>query len=74
MQGVFKRNAKWSITQNYMAGPEQPKDNDDWRHLRDTTISYNVSPVLFTKPAGPLVKGQSTLTFGILYAFSSKAE
>ncbi|MFI5118501.1 MAG: porin [Terriglobales bacterium] len=34
-------NAKFSITENYMGGPEQNNDNKDWRHLLDTVITYN---------------------------------
>ena len=30
---------KWSIAQNYMAGPEQAS-NSDWRQLSDTVITY----------------------------------
>ncbi|MBI4456717.1 MAG: porin [Acidobacteria bacterium] len=45
-QIVLKPNAKWSIIHNYMLGPEQAKDNDDWRHLWDTTVTYSVSPKL----------------------------
>jgi hypothetical protein len=37
---------KLSITQNYMGGPEQLKDNGDWRHLYDTEIAYTVTPKL----------------------------
>ncbi|HEY3130322.1 MAG TPA: porin, partial [Acidobacteriota bacterium] len=44
LQAVLKPNAKWSITQNYMFGPEQAKDNDDFRHLWDTTVTYTVTP------------------------------
>ncbi|HEV8130133.1 MAG TPA: porin [Acidobacteriota bacterium] len=46
LQAVIKPNAKWSITQNYMFGPEQLKDNDDWRHLWDTTVTYTLNPQL----------------------------
>ncbi len=35
-----------SIVQNYMAGPEQTSDNNDWRHLFDTTVTYNITPKL----------------------------
>jgi len=34
-------NAKFSIIENYMGGPEQTDDNKDWRHLLDTVITYN---------------------------------
>ena len=39
-------NAKFSITENYMGGPEQSNDNKDWRHLLDTVITYNPTPKL----------------------------
>ena len=34
-------NAKFSLTQNYLVGPEQANDNSDFRHLFDTVVSYN---------------------------------
>jgi hypothetical protein len=34
-------NAKFSLIENYMGGPEQNNDNRDWRHLLDTVITYN---------------------------------
>lgn len=34
-------NAKFSIIQTYLGGPEQSNDNKDWRHLLDTVIAYN---------------------------------
>jgi hypothetical protein len=46
IQAVIKPNAKWTITQNYMAGPEQPNNDHDWRHLFDTTVAYNVTPAV----------------------------
>jgi Putative beta-barrel porin-2, OmpL-like. bbp2 len=36
-------NAKWSITQNYLAGPEANNNNSNWRHLVDTVVSYNAT-------------------------------
>jgi hypothetical protein len=33
-------NAKWSVTQNYLGGPEQTNDNADFRHLFDTVVAY----------------------------------
>jgi Putative beta-barrel porin-2, OmpL-like. bbp2 len=33
-------NAKWSLTENYLVGPEQPNDNSDIRQLNDTVVSY----------------------------------
>jgi hypothetical protein len=32
--------AKWSLTENYLGGPEQPSDNTDFRNLTDTVITY----------------------------------
>jgi hypothetical protein len=46
IQAVIKPNAKWTITQNYMAGPEQLNNDHDWRHLWDTTVAYTVSPAV----------------------------
>jgi len=46
IQAVIKPNAKWTITQNYMGGPEQPNNDHDWRHLWDTTVAYNVTPAV----------------------------
>jgi hypothetical protein len=36
-------NKKWSITQNYMAGPEGNNNNNDWRQLVDTVVSVNAT-------------------------------
>ncbi len=33
-------NSKFSFTENYLVGPEQPNDNSDIRNLSDTVISY----------------------------------
>ena len=33
-----------SIILNYMGGPEQTNNNDDWRHLFDATVTYTASP------------------------------
>jgi hypothetical protein len=46
LQAVIKPNAKWTITQNYMAGPEQLNNDHDWRHLWDTTVAYTISPAV----------------------------
>ena len=32
-----------TIFQNYMGGPEQEGNSDDWRHLYDATITYAVT-------------------------------
>jgi hypothetical protein len=34
-------NKKVSFIQNYMAGPEQPNNNDNWRQLWDTVVTYS---------------------------------
>jgi hypothetical protein len=45
-QVVLAPTSKLTITQNYMAGPEQADDTDDWRHLSDTSIVFHVAPSL----------------------------
>lgn len=42
-QAVIKPTGALSIVQNYMGGPEQTDNPDDWRHLSDTTITYTVN-------------------------------
>lgn len=39
-------NKKWSVTQNYLAGPEIPNDNSDWRQLSDTVVAYTATSKL----------------------------
>jgi len=39
-------NAKFSLTQNYLVGPEQFNNSSDFRHLFDTVVSYNATPKL----------------------------
>jgi len=39
-QITYKPTAKLSLVQNYMAGPEQADNNDDWRQLTDTIATY----------------------------------
>jgi len=34
-------NAKFSLIQNYLVGPEQFNDNSNFRHLSDTVVSYS---------------------------------
>ena len=34
-------NAKFSLTENYLVGPEQSNDNSDFRHLTDTVATYS---------------------------------
>jgi Putative beta-barrel porin-2, OmpL-like. bbp2 len=43
-QIVFKPTAALSLVQNYMAGPEQPDNAHDWRHLADTVVTFTVNP------------------------------
>jgi hypothetical protein len=43
VQAVIKPIASLSIVQNYMGGPEQTDNTDDWRHLADTTVTYTVN-------------------------------
>lgn len=45
-QITYKPSGKLSIVQNYMAGPEQAADNDDWRQLSDTTVTYSATSAL----------------------------
>jgi Putative beta-barrel porin-2, OmpL-like. bbp2 len=33
-------NAKFSLIQNYLVGPEQTNDNGNFRHLSDTVVTY----------------------------------
>jgi len=33
-------NAKWSLTENYLTGPEHPNDNSNFRNLSDTVVVY----------------------------------
>ena len=43
VQAVIKPIPSVSIVQNYMGGPEQANDTDDWRHLADTTVTYTAN-------------------------------
>ena len=43
VQAVIKPIPSVSIVQNYMGGPEQPDNGEDWRHLADTTIMYTAN-------------------------------
>ena len=42
-QALVKPIAPLMITLNYMAGPEQADNTDDWRHLVDATAVYTVN-------------------------------
>jgi hypothetical protein len=43
VQAVIKPTPSLTISQNYMFGPEQAGNNDDWRHLWDGTVTYAVN-------------------------------
>ena len=43
LQAILKPTGSMSIVQNYMGGPEQTDNPDDWRHLSDTTLTYTVN-------------------------------
>lgn len=45
-QLILKPTASVTLTQNYMGGPEQADNDDDWRHLSDTTIMYTATDAL----------------------------
>jgi len=44
LQAILRPAAAVSIVQNYMVGPEQTDNTDDWRHLVDTTVTYTITP------------------------------
>lgn len=44
LQALIKPTASVTIVQNYMGGPEQSGNNDDWRHLADTTVTITATP------------------------------
>lgn len=46
VQAIIKPAGSLSIVQNYMGGPEQTNNSDDWRHLSDTTLTYTVNDKL----------------------------
>jgi hypothetical protein len=39
-------NAKFSLIENYLVGPEQNDVNGNFRHLSDTVLTYNATPKL----------------------------
>ena len=41
---TFKPTGSLSVVENYIGGAEQPNNNDDWRNLSDTVVSYTVNP------------------------------
>lgn len=46
VQAIIKPTGVLSIVQNYMGGPEQANNSDDWRHLSDTTLTYTANDKL----------------------------
>jgi hypothetical protein len=46
VQAIIKPTANLTLTQSYMAGPEQPGNDHDWRHVSDTIVTYTVNPKL----------------------------
>ena len=45
LQGIFKPVAPLTAVVNYMGGPEQTDNSDDWRHLFDITLTYAIDDV-----------------------------
>jgi hypothetical protein len=49
IQAIVKPTSKLTLIQNYFTGPEQTDftdNDDDWRHLIDTTLIYSATPSL----------------------------
>ena len=46
VSATIKPTSKFTWINNYMAGPEQTGNSDDWRHLYDTTAMYTVNEKL----------------------------
>jgi Putative beta-barrel porin-2, OmpL-like. bbp2 len=46
VQATIKPIPALSIVQNYMTGPEQAGNDDDWRQLSDTVVTYTASPMV----------------------------
>jgi hypothetical protein len=44
-QALLKPTSPFSVALNYMAGPEQTDDSNDWRHLFDATLTYTIDEV-----------------------------
>jgi len=70
-----------AVTENYMAGPEQSNDNEHWRHLTDTVVTYLASDKVTLM--GNFDYGKDTLSSGttvhwtgfagyLRYAFTNK--
>jgi hypothetical protein len=45
LQALVKPTTPIAITLNYMGGPEQKDDTDDWRHLFDATLMVTINGV-----------------------------
>jgi hypothetical protein len=43
VQATVKPVSALAISETYMAGPEQPRDNQDWRHVWDTVATYTLT-------------------------------
>ncbi len=43
VQAIVKPIRAVTVVQNYMGGPEQNDSNENWRHLVDTTVTYDAS-------------------------------
>ena len=43
---TVKPTGALSIIENYIGGPEQANNSDDWRTLSDTVVSYTVNPMV----------------------------
>ncbi|HXH23940.1 MAG TPA: porin [Vicinamibacterales bacterium] len=46
VQAIVKPVTPLSVVINYMGGPEQANNTDDWRHLFDATVSHAVNEVV----------------------------
>jgi hypothetical protein len=42
---TFKPNAKVTVAENYIVGPEQANDNDHYRNLSDTVVTLSPDPM-----------------------------
>jgi hypothetical protein len=43
---TLKPTGALSVIENYMAGPEQTGNNDNWRNVSDTIVSYTATPMV----------------------------
>ena len=41
---ILTPTASFTLVQNFMAGPEQADNSDDWRKLYDATATYTITP------------------------------